>query len=377
MSAEPLRSDFSPVHLPGPGALGARWRSALPGSVGRLAVPLVAVGLVVALVLTASARWDGWVGAADTQMTDNASVKADVSRLGVRVAGTVRQVAVADYQRVKEGDLLMQLDDADFQVAVAQAQAAVAAAQAGLDNLSNQMALQSASIAQADAQILAARAGEKRAGLEAGRQQELLRRGLAGTPQKAEQAEADHQKAQADSSAATALAQAQRRQLDVLKGQEQQRAADLRAAEAALEAANLRLSYTRITAPFDGVVGEVQAHAGDYVATGASLVSLVPLPSVHVTANYKETQLTRVAPGQKVEISVDMFPGQVLHGHVARLSPASGATFALLPPDNATGNFTKVVQRLPVRIEFDPGQKLVDRLRPGMSVETRIHVGQS
>ncbi|MFV3131004.1 HlyD family secretion protein [Niveispirillum sp. KHB5.9] len=375
MSVEPM-SVPSP-HLPGPGALGARLRSALPGSVGRLALPLVAVGAVVTLVLTASAHWDGWVGGADVQVTDNASIRADMTRLGVRVAGTVRSVAVADYQRVKAGDVLLELDPAEFQVAVAQAEATVASAQAALDNLSNQMALQGAGIAQADAQIQAAKAGERRTALEADRQQELLRRGLAGTPQKAEQAQADRQKSAADARAATAQAQAQRRQLDVLKGQERQRTADLRAAEAALEAARLRLSYTRVTAPFDGVVGEVQAHAGDYVATGASLVSLVPLPLVHVTANYKETQLTRVAPGQVVEISVDMFPGQVLRGHVARLSPASGATFALLPPDNATGNFTKVVQRIPVRIDLDPGQPLVERLRPGMSVETRIHVGQS
>ena len=389
MSVEPLpikaapNNPATPVgntsipHDHGPGALGAKPRSALVGSLARIAVPLLAVGSVATLALLASARWDGWVGGADAQVTDNATIRADVTRLGARVAGTVARMAVTDYQPVHAGDLLMELDPAEFAAAVAQAEASVAGARAALANLSNQMALQQAAIAQADAQVQSIRAGEKRTGLEASRQQDLLRMGLVGTKQKLEQASADHDKASADARAADAFAQAQRRQLDVLRGQEQQRTADLAAAEAALTAARLRLSYTRIVAPFDGVVGERNVQAGDYVGVGTSLVAVVPLPSVHVTANYKETQLTRVAPGQPVEVRVDMFPGTVLHAHVAQMAPASGATFALLPPDNATGNFTKVVQRIPVRIDFDPGQPLVDRLRPGMSVETRIQVGKS
>lgn len=389
MSVEPLpikeatSAPATPVGNPstardhGPGALGARPRSALVGSLARIAVPLLAVGSVATLALLASARWDGWVGGADAQVTDNATIRADVTRLAARVAGTVARVAVADYQQVQAGDLLMELDPAEFQAAVAQADAAVAGARAALANLTNQMALQQAAIAQADAQVQSIRAGEKRTGLEASRQQDLLRMGLVGTRQKLEQASADHDKASADARAADAFAQAQRRQLDVLRGQEQQRLADLAAAEAALTAAKLRLSYTRVLAPFDGVVGERSVQTGDYVGIGAALIAVVPLPSVHVTANYKETQLTRVVPGQPVEVRVDMFPGTVLRGHVVQMAPASGATFALLPPDNATGNFTKVVQRIPVRIDFDAGQPLVDRLRPGMSVETRIQVGKS
>ncbi len=146
------------------------------------------------------------------------------------------------------------------------------------------------------------------------------------------------------------------------------------AAEAALKTARLRLGYTRIVAPYDGIVGEQLVRDGDYVNVGTNLVAIVPLPNVYVIANYKETQLTRVQPGQFVEIAVDMFPGETLRGRVVRLAPASGATFALLPPDNATGNFTKVVQRISVRIEFEAGQPLLARLRPGMSVVTSIRV---
>ena len=197
---------------------------------------------------------------------------------------------------------------------------------------------------------------------------------LAGTAQKLEQATADYDVARAAVTASEATIEAQRQQLNVLGGQQGLLNANVAAAEAALTTARLRLGYTRVVAPVDGVVGERDVQEGDYVNVGSNLITVVPLPEVYVTANYKETQLTHVAPGQPVEVKVDMFPEAVLQGRVARLSPASGATFALLPPDNATGNFTKVVQRIPIRIEFEPGQSLIERLRPGMSVVTRVHV---
>jgi membrane fusion protein (multidrug efflux system) len=159
----------------------------------------------------------------------------------------------------------------------------------------------------------------------------------------------------------------------VLSGTKKERAADLDAAKATLAAARLKLGYTRVVAPFDGVVGERQVQPNDYVNIGSSLINVVPLPDVYVIANYKETQLTRVRPGQPVDITVDSLPGERLHGRVERVAPASGSQFALLPPDNATGNFTKVVQRIPVRIQFDKGQPTLERLLPGMSVVTRIH----
>ena len=194
----------------------------------------------------------------------------------------------------------------------------------------------------------------------------------AGTRQRFEQATAAYAKAQADVRASRAVIAAQRHQLEVLQGTKKQRAADLEAAKAILAAAQLRLGYTRIIAPFDGVVSERQVQAGDYVSVGTSLISVVPLPNVYVIANYKETQLTHVEPGQPVEITVDSFSKEPLRGRVERIAPASGSQFALLPPDNATGNFTKVVQRIPVRIALDKGQPILDRLLPGMSVVTRI-----
>ena len=237
---------------------------------------------------------------------------------------------------------------------VAQAEANVAAARAALDNLENQKAHQRAAIAQAEAQRLSALARVLETRQERERQDTLLRGGVAGTRQRLEQATAAHDTASAALAASEATIEAQRRQLDVLNGQEGLLSAKLRAAQADLATARLRLGYTRIVAPFDGVVGERRVQESDYVDVGTNLIAVVPLPNVYVVANYKETQLAHVTPGQPVEVTVDMFPGTVLHGRVARLSPASGSTFALLPPDNATGNFTKVVQRIPVRIEFDP-----------------------
>lgn len=165
---------------------------------------------------------------------------------------------------------------------------------------------------------------------------------------------------------------AQQHQLEVLQGTKKQRAADLDATKATLASAKLKLGYTKITAPFDGVVGERQVQQGDYVNIGTNLINVVPLPKVYVIANYKETQLTHVAPGQPVEITVDSFPREKLRGKVERIAPATGAQVALLPPDNATGNFTKVVQRIPVRIRLDDNQPLLARLVPGMSVVARI-----
>jgi membrane fusion protein (multidrug efflux system) len=338
----------------------------------RLAIPLVAVVAALIFIAVATLRWDIWVGAATVQTTDDAYVRADISRLASRVAGEVLTVAVTDFQRVKTGDLLIQIDPADYEAQVAQAEAGVGAARAALDNLANQVELQYATIAQAEAQRVSALAIETETSEEQVRQQSLEHTD-AGTRQKLEQAVAAYAKAQADVKASAAIIAAQRHQLELLGGTKQQRAADLLGAQAALAAAKLRLGYTKIVAPFDGIVSERQVQPHDYVNIGSSLINVVPLPKVYVIANYKETQLTRVKPGQAVDVQVDTFSNQTLHGRVERISPASGSQFALLPPDNATGNFTKVVQRIPVQIELDPGQPLLERLLPGMSATTRIH----
>jgi membrane fusion protein (multidrug efflux system) len=343
---------------------------------GRLVIPLLAVLAAFGFLLLATLRWDAWVGSAVIQTTNDAYIKADLTQLSSRVAGEVLTVAVNDFQRVKAGDLLIQIDPADYQAQVAQAQAGVVGAQAALDNLANQIELQYATIAQAEAQQASALAQDVEARQEQERQQSLTQT-ESGTRQKLEQATAAYARAQADVRASRALIAAQRHQLEVLSGTRQQRAADLQGAKAALAAARLKLGYTKITAPFDGVVGQRQVQPNDYVNIGSNLIAVVPLPNVYVIANYKETQLTRVRPGQPVDVTVDTFSSEKLRGRVARVAPASGSQFALLPPDNATGNFTKVVQRVPVRIEFDKGEPLLDRLLPGMSVITRIHTDEA
>jgi membrane fusion protein, multidrug efflux system len=348
----------------------------LRGTFRRLAIPVFAVLAAIGFIVLATLRWDAWVGSAAIQTTNDAYIRAELTRLSSRVAGEVLIVAAKDFQRVKAGDLLVQIDPADYQAQVAQAEAGVAGAQAALDNLDNQVELQYATIAQGEAQQVSALAQEVEARQEQERQQSLTQT-EAGTRQKLEQATAGYARAQADVRASRALIAAQRHQLEVLSGTKKQRAADLLGAKAALAAARLRLGYTKIVAPFDGVVGERQVQPNDYVNIGSNLINVVPLPSVYVIANYKETQLTRVKPGQPVDITVDTFSNEKLQGRVERIAPASGSQVALLPPDNATGNFTKVVQRIPVRIALDKGQPLLERLLPGMSVVTRIHTDEA
>jgi len=343
---------------------------------GRFVIPLFAVLAALGFIVLATVRWDEWTGSAAIQSTNDAYVRADLTRLSSRVAGEVLTVAVGDFQRVKAGDLLVQIDPADYQAQAAQAEAGVAGAQAALDNLANQVELQYATIAQAEAQQVSAAAQEVEARQEQERQQSLSQT-EAGTRQKLEQATAAFAKAGADMRASRAVIAAQKHQLEVLSGTKKQRAADLEGAKATLAAARLRLGYTKIVAPFDGVTGERQVQAGDYVNIGTNLINVVPLPNVYVIANYKETQLTRMKPGQSVDLTVDSFPHETLHGRVERISPASGSQFALLPPDNATGNFTKVVQRIPVRIALDKSQPLLQRLLPGMSVVTNIHTDEA
>ena len=338
----------------------------------RLAIPVFAVLVALGFISLATLRWNEWTGEASIQDTDDAYIRADMTRLSSRVAGEVVKVAVDDFQRVQAGELLIQIDPADYQAQVDQAGAGVAGAQAALDNLANQIELQYATIAQAEAAQVSAGAQEIETRQEQQRQQSLSQTD-AGTRQKLEQATAAYARAQADVRASRAVIAAQRHQLEVLQGTKKQRAADLDAAKATLAAARLKLGYTRIVAPFDGVTSERQVQPGDYVNIGTNLINVVPLPNVYVIANYKETQLTHVKPGQPVDVTVDSFPGQRLRGRVERISPVSGSQFALLPPDNATGNFTKVVQRIPVRITLDKEQPLLERLLPGMSVVTKIN----
>jgi len=337
-----------------------------------LIAPLTAVILVLGFVGLATVNWGKWTTLAATQTTDNAQIRAQTSRLASRIAGTVHYVAVQDFQRVHAGDLLIELDPTDYRIAADQAKAGVAAAEASLANLDNQLAQQRITIKQAEAQRDAAAGKELQARLENDRQQSLVQTGSTSR-QIVEQAISAYVTAQSSLRAAETAIDAQKLQLTILGVMQQQRTAELAAARSALEAAQVRLGYTRVVAPFDGIVGERQIQAGNYVGIGTSLISLVPQATVHVIANYKETQLSRVVQGQPVEIAVDALPGFAFKGHVERVSPASGSQFALLPPDNASGNFTKVVQRIPVRISLDENQPSLDQLRAGMSVVTSIH----
>jgi membrane fusion protein (multidrug efflux system) len=340
-------------------------------AVVRLAIPIVIVAAMLFFVAAATLRWGLWTGDAKVQVTDDAYVTADLTQLSSRVTGEVTSVAVHDFEHVKKNQILVQIDPADYQAEVDRADAGVAGAGAALENLANMIELQYATIAQAEAALQSAEANKVEARQEQERQQTLSRTD-AGTRQKLEQATAGYAKADADVHASVAAIAAQRHQLEVLKGTIKQRTADLDGAKAGLATAKLRLGYTKIVAPFDGVASARRVQPGDYVNIGTNLINVVPLPNVYVVANYKETQLTHVKPGQAVLITVDGFPGQKLAGHVERISPASGAQFALLPPENATGNFTKVVQRIPVRIALDEGQSLLVRLLPGMSVVANI-----
>ena len=417
-------------------------------------IPVFVLALAALILFGIIGGWNLWVGSSSTQKTDDAILRADITPLSTRVSGTVAQVAVADYQRVKAGDLLVQLKDDDFKAQVAQAVAGVAAAQAALQNNAKQKDLQGSRIMQAQAGIQAAiaeiaqseaaiqaaqadvasaqagvdaaqakvpdaqaaveaaQADAERTQLERKRQEALLELGSA-TKQKLEQVVADQERyaaildsrkaelAQARASLASSRAQlskaqaqvslrqserqraraqlssrsaevdAQIKQRAVLDAQELQLQADLDARKEQLKVAETNLDYTKIVAPTDGMVGERKVRIGQLVSPGTQVISLVE-NTVWVQANYKETQLTNVSKGDAAEITVDTFPGIVLKGHVEEIAPASGSQFALLPPDNATGNYTKIVQRIPVKIVLDPNPRLAEKLRPGMSVIAEI-----
>lgn len=333
----------------------------------RLFILLLVAGLVVVL----AREWDWWVGSAVQQSTDDAYLEADLTPLAARVPGYVRQVPVQDFQKVKAGDLMVEIVDDDYRAEVEQAQANVAAAQAAIENLDAQTLLQQALVKQAEATIRASEADVIRYHLEAVRQKTLLAQGP-GSAQRSEEATDNEKHAAATLDLNRAQLEQQRQQFKVLDTERQQALATLNARRAARDLAAINLAYTRIVAPVDGMVGERQVRPGQYVSVGTQVISVVPLPNVWVVANYKETQMTRVRLGQSARVTVDAFPAAVLHGHVDSWSPASGAQFSLLPPDNATGNFTKVVQRIPVKIVLEPDAALAALLRPGMSVIATI-----
>jgi membrane fusion protein, multidrug efflux system len=333
---------------------------------------ILLVLLVGGLIIAVTREWNWWTGSAREQTTDDAYLQADLTPLAAKVSGYVRQVPVEDFQKVKKGDLLVEIVDDDYRAQLAQAEANVTAAQSAIESIEQQKVLQQSLIEQASATIAASEADLTRYHLEAERQQVLLAKGLAGTRQITEQAIDNEKHAAAVLALNHAQLTQQRQQLNVLNSQEGQARATLKAQQAARDLAEINLGYTRIVAPVDGMAGQRQVQAGQYLSVGTQVISVVPLPNVWVIANYKETQMTHVREGQAARVTVDAFPGAVLHGHVDGWSPASGAQFSLLPPDNATGNFTKVVQRIPVKIVLDSDPAAAWLLRPGMSVIATI-----
>jgi len=391
-----------------------------------LLVPVLILIMAGGILLLTAGNWNTWASDRPSQKTDDAYVRADLTPLSTKVAGLVASVAVSDYQPVKAGDLLVQLQDEDFRAQVQQAEAAVTAGDAALVNNQRQKELQDARVVQAQygigaaqADITSAEAGiataesailNSKSAIEGAkadvqrttlerRRQEALIAAEAATRQRLEQVVADEERfraqlasREADLSTATAqlasrradLAraqarlestkaelEAQKRQRAVLDSQEHMLAADLQAKRASLALANTNLGYTRILAPENGIVSERKVRRGQLVSPGTQVISLVQA-DVWVEANYRETQLRRIRANAPAEIRVDALPGIVLRGKVDQVSPASGSQFALLPPDNATGNFTKVVQRVPVKILLDPGQAGTARLRPGLSVVATV-----
>lgn len=357
--------------LPQPAATRTAVPSVGKWSIGELLVRLAVLAAAGALVVLFATQWDRWVGNNIRQVTDDAYVRGDLTPLSAQITGYVTRVPVDDFQTVKAGDLLVGIEDDDYKARVAQADAALQGAEAAIENIKAQKASQHAQIEEAESAIAATRADVERTKLEAIRQQNLLASTF-GTHQKFEQAVADEKRTAANLVHDQAALDAQKRQLAVLDTQESQLRADAKAKQAALDLAKINLGYTRIVAPVGGVVSERDVRTGQYVHAGTQVISVVPLDNVWVVANYKETQLTHVAIGQKAEIRVDTFPGIVVSAHVDTIAPASGSQFSLLPPDNATGNFTKVVQRIPVKLRLDPDNPLKGHLRPGMSVVATI-----
>ena len=368
-----------------------------------LIIPLVVLLVAAGLLVGIAGHLTGWQGNRPDQVTDDAYLRADMTPLSTRISGTIRKVNVNDYQSVKANQTLIELDDEDYRANLNQARAAFAAAEASLaDNQAAkriqdaQIDAAKAGIVQAEAAIDAAKAGiasvspELDRALTELRRQQSLFDSKAATHQQLETATAqqgqlcgvvDARKADlARAGGALAASQSQleaaKRQREALNTKDDVYKADIEAKKAAIIVAQVNLAYTRIAAPTDGTVGERHALAGQLVAPGTQVIDLVQ-SEVWVQANFKETQLTNMRVGDTADVRIDIFPNRVFHGKVEQLSPASGSQFALLPPDNATGNFTKVVQRVPVKIVFFAGQPYLNRLRPGFSAVVTVHTGKA
>jgi membrane fusion protein (multidrug efflux system) len=334
----------------------------------RVLLPLIAIGALVGLGFYGN-HW--WTAGRFIEETDDAYVGGDVTVIGPKVGGYIAELLVTDNQPVHAGDLLARIDDRDYRVALLKTEGAVAAENALLANLDATAQLQQALIAQARASIDATQAEMTRAQADYLRYQRLVKTSAVSV-ESAQRAEATFRTALAEHARAQATLLATQRQLDVIATQKQQARAALTQAEADHQTAQLNLSYTELRAPVDGVIGNRKARVGAYASAGAQLLVVVPARGLWVDANFKEDQLAEMLPGQAVSIRADVLPGREFHGHLSSLAPATGAQFSVLPAENATGNFTKIVQRVPVRIHLDDVDGVLGQLRPGLSVIVEV-----
>lgn len=338
-------------------------------ALGKRVLVLFAITGVLLAVVFFGHRW--WTLGRFIESTDDAYIGGDVTVIGPKVPGYITELKVIDNQWVRAGDLLVKIDDRDYLAALHKAEGAVAAQQALLANLDATEQLQHAVIGQARAGIDAASAENIRSRDDHTRYDRLVSQSAVSV-ESAQRVSATYKTAQANSARAQASMLASQRQLDVIATQKQQARAALTQAMAEREMAQLNVAYTELRAPVDGVIGNRRARVGAYAAAGTQLLSVVPAKGLWVDANFKEDQLAQMQPGQAVRIHADVLPGQVFHGHLDSLAPATGAQFSVLPPENATGNFTKIVQRVPVRVLLDEADGTLGKLRPGLSVTAEV-----
>jgi membrane fusion protein (multidrug efflux system) len=333
---------------------------------------LALAGLGLAAVIAAG--WYGyswWTIGRFFESTDDAYVGGNITPISPQVPGFVAEILVKDNQPVQAGQLLIRLDGRTYQAAFDRALAMVKQQEATLGNLRAKYTLQQSAIMQAEADLQGKMAQAVYAREDAERYKNLAIT-EAGSRQNAQKTLAANLSAQAATAAARAGLDAAKQQLAVLDAEIAQTQAMIEAAKADVETARLNLEYTEVRSPIDGVIGNRAAQTGAYVPTGKYLVTVIPAYGLWVDANFKEDQLERMRPGQSVSVAADIFPSQVFHGRVNSLAPATGAVFSVIPPENATGNFTKIVQRVPVRVELDAEAAGPSGLRPGLSVTATV-----
>jgi membrane fusion protein (multidrug efflux system) len=328
--------------------------------------------LCLTALVVAAGGW-AWASSGGSTATDNAYVRGDVTSIAPKVGGYVRTVEVKDNQAVHAGDILFLIDDRDYRARLAQAVANVEAAKARLTNVDAETQLQQALIRQAEAQKRSARADLDLAVKASDRRHELIQSRTVSQAQ-VDESDAALAKAKAGVAAATATVEAQKEHMTVLAAQREAAVAGVAQAQAARDLAQIDLDNTVVRAPVNGVVGNRQVRVGRLVAPGAALLDIVPANDVWVVANFKETQIEHIRPGQRVHVTVDAYPAETFDGEVDSFAPGSGAAFSLLPADNATGNFVRVVQRVPVKVRLI-GNPLPGRLVPGLSARVEVYGG--